>query len=178
MDRLSQAGFEHYEISSYARPGRRAVHNQLYWNGGEFLGVGLGAASFWRDGRGGAERWTGTRDLSRYLAGGADRIAERLVLDPDTVATDGLWLAMRTSDGLPAARLPVGVASWIVAGGFGETHGDQIRPTLRGFMFADHVAARIVAAAADSTGRDPIRRAAANQLRSRHLVSVTVGRRS
>ncbi len=144
---LTAAGFEHYEISSYARPGRRAVHNGLYWSGGEFLGLGLGAASFWRGNDGGAERWTGTRDLATYLAGGPDRVAERTVLDPGTVATDLLWLAMRTRDGAPAAALPPSVVAWILAGGLGERDGDHLRPTLRGFLFADQVAARIVGAA-------------------------------
>jgi coproporphyrinogen III oxidase-like Fe-S oxidoreductase len=43
--RLAAAGFEHYEISSYARPGKRAVHNSLYWTCTPFLGLGVGAAS-------------------------------------------------------------------------------------------------------------------------------------
>ncbi|MCB9565584.1 MAG: radical SAM family heme chaperone HemW, partial [Kofleriaceae bacterium] len=45
---LEAAGLEHYEISSYARPGHRAVHNSLYWSGAEYLGLGAGAASFER----------------------------------------------------------------------------------------------------------------------------------
>ena len=45
-DALAAAGFEHYEVSSYAQPGHRAVHNGLYWRGVEFLGLGVGAASF------------------------------------------------------------------------------------------------------------------------------------
>ena len=43
---LAAAGFAQYEISSHARPGRRAVHNQLYWTQGAYLGVGASAASF------------------------------------------------------------------------------------------------------------------------------------
>ena len=43
---LAAAGYEQYEVSSYARPGFRAVHNQLYWTQGAYLGVGASAASF------------------------------------------------------------------------------------------------------------------------------------
>lgn len=147
---LTAAGFEHYEISSYARPGRRAIHNGLYWRGAEFLGLGVGAASFWRRPDGGAQRSTNTRDLRGYLAGGDGRVAERLDLDAAAVATDELWLAMRTLDGAPEAELPPGVTSWIVDAGLGERDRGRIRPTLRGFLFADQVAARIVAARADA----------------------------
>ncbi|MBZ0238010.1 MAG: hypothetical protein K8M05_37200, partial [Deltaproteobacteria bacterium] len=54
-----------------------------------------------------------------------------------------LWLAMRTSDGAPAAALGP-VADWLLAGGLGEARGDRICPTLRGFLFADQIAARVV----------------------------------
>lgn len=45
-ERLSAAGYEHYEISNYALPGKRSVHNQVYWKSRSCYGFGLGAASF------------------------------------------------------------------------------------------------------------------------------------
>ncbi len=141
---LTAAGFEHYEVSSYARPGRRAVHNSLYWQGAEYLGLGLGAASYLRDpDGGGAVRQVNSRQLARYLGGGAARVAERTPLTAHEVATDELWLAMRTSVGAPAAALGA-VATWMVAAGLGEIAGDRVHPTLRGFLFADQIAARVV----------------------------------
>lgn len=140
---LASAGFEHYEVSSYARPGSRAVHNSLYWRGAEYLGLGMGAASFIRAGDGTAFRQVNSRRLAEYLGGGAARVAERTPLTADEVVTDELWLAMRTSDGAPAAALgPVG--DWLVAGGLGRVRGDRICPTLRGFLFSDQIAARVV----------------------------------
>jgi oxygen-independent coproporphyrinogen-3 oxidase len=46
QDRLARAGFEHYEISNWARPGRRCRHNLIYWENREYLGLGAGAHSF------------------------------------------------------------------------------------------------------------------------------------
>lgn len=46
IDRLSDAGFEHYEISNFARPGFRSLHNSSYWSGAPYLGLGAGAHSY------------------------------------------------------------------------------------------------------------------------------------
>ncbi|HVV86118.1 MAG TPA: coproporphyrinogen-III oxidase family protein, partial [Kofleriaceae bacterium] len=145
---LTAAGFEHYEISSYARPGARAVHNQLYWRGAEYLGLGVGAASFQLGDDGAGERWTNVRQWPRYARG--EPPAEETHASAREVATDRLWLAMRTSDGAPVAELPSAVVDWALAGGLAtvDDAAGRLRPTLRGFLFADEVAARIVAAAA------------------------------
>lgn len=143
---LTAAGFEHYEISSYARPGARAIHNQLYWQGAEFLGLGVGAASFLRTADGGGERWTNVRQWPRYARGAPP--AEHTVHDADEVATDALWLAMRTSDGAPVAALPAEVVAWALDAGLATVEHGRLRPGLRGFLFADRLAARIVAARA------------------------------
>ena len=64
IGRLEQAGYEQYEISNFARPAHRCAHNENYWRNGEYLGFGVGAASY-RDG----ERSVHTRDLDAYIDG-------------------------------------------------------------------------------------------------------------
>lgn len=149
-DLLVGRGYEHYEVSSFARPGHRARHNSLYWTGGEYLGLGSSAASMVADGAG-ALRWTNHRSVGRYLGAPADqRIAERRRLGADDHARDRVWLGMRTDAGFEAEhldRIPDGrqLERWLIEAGLGERDGDRIRPTLRGFLMADRVAQRVLA---------------------------------
>ena len=62
METLEQAGFEHYEISNFAKPGQRCRHNQVYWANHAYLGFGMGAARY-VDG----VRELNTRDLQTYI---------------------------------------------------------------------------------------------------------------
>ena len=63
---LTRGGYARYEISNYARPGYEAVHNSLYWRGGEYIAAGCGACGFRRTG-GGGRRWANDRSPERYL---------------------------------------------------------------------------------------------------------------
>lgn len=64
VDRLAQAGYERYEISNYARNGRVCRHNVVYWERGEYLGIGCAAHSLVQ-----GERFENPRELEEYLAG-------------------------------------------------------------------------------------------------------------
>lgn len=147
-ERLTAAGFEHYEISSYARPGKRAIHNSLYWKGAPFLGLGVGAASLQHLPGGRGVRATNPRRAKTYIAAPGDP-AERLEIDADEMASDRLWLAMRTSDGVIEDDLPPRLVEELVADRLVERREGRICPTLRGFLMADRVAARIVQSTAD-----------------------------
>jgi coproporphyrinogen III oxidase-like Fe-S oxidoreductase len=147
-DRLTAAGYEHYEISSYARPGQRAVHNSLYWRGEPYLGLGVGAASLQLRPDGGAVRATNPRRWTAYAADpGAP--AERTEVAAREMAVDRLWLGMRTSDGVAEEDLPTRLADDWVGSALAERRGGRICPTLRGFLMADRIAAAIVQRCAD-----------------------------
>jgi oxygen-independent coproporphyrinogen-3 oxidase len=98
IERLEAAGYEHYEISNFARPGFRSAHNANYWRNGDYLGLGVGAASY-LDG----ERSVTTRDLSAYIAAALGsqpipRECERL--EGDARVGEAAMLALRTREGV------------------------------------------------------------------------------
>jgi len=101
IELLEAAGYEHYEISNFARPGARCAHNENYWRNGEYVGLGVGAASYVA-----GERSVATRDLARYgdaaLAGAAIP-RERERLGGRARAGEALMLALRTADGVDLA---------------------------------------------------------------------------
>jgi len=144
---LVAAGYEHYEVSSYARAGSRAIHNSHYWRVGEFLGLGSGAASFLRDRDGGGLRWTNHRSVGRYLAAPAgERRAASEALGRADLDADRVWLGLRTADGVPAEALAEHprLVTWLGAAGLVDVTPEWIRPTLRGFLYSDEVARRVL----------------------------------
>lgn len=155
-DALARAGFEHYEISSYARPGGRAVHNARYWRGEPYLGLGVGAASLEVAPDGSARRATNPRRAADYLAA-PGAAAEATPIGPAEMAADRAWLGMRTADGVAEEALAParGAAGWLVEAGLAERRGGRICPTLRGFLLADRIAARIVQCWEASDGAEP-----------------------
>lgn len=144
-EQLTARGFEHYEISSYARPGKRAIHNSLYWRGAPFLGLGVGAASLLVAPDGSGLRSTNPRRAVDYLAAPGTP-AERIAIDPHEMAVDRAWLGLRTSDGVAEADLPAEIVAWLVGEGLADRRDGSICPTLRGFLMADRIAARVVQA--------------------------------
>jgi oxygen-independent coproporphyrinogen-3 oxidase len=96
IDRLGQAGFEHYEISNWARSGRRCRHNVLYWNNEQWWPLGPGAA-----GHIGGWRWTNAPRLGDYLAGrGLPSITGAERLDDDGRVGEVLMLGLRLVEGI------------------------------------------------------------------------------
>jgi oxygen-independent coproporphyrinogen-3 oxidase len=117
LARLDQAGYEHYEISNVARPGRRARHNVKYWQDGEWLGFGCGAHST----RGGV-RWRNVAATMEYIqrvTAGQSLAADRRVLDAATRLEEALFTGLRLRDGLdlPVMAARYGVDVWGRYGG-------------------------------------------------------------
>lgn len=100
--RMTEAGFEHYEISNFARPGHRAVHNSSYWFGAPYLGVGPSAHSY--DGQR-LRRWN-CADLHRYLAETPqNRQCETETLSDTDLYNEYLMTRLRTDRGIDSREL-------------------------------------------------------------------------
>ena len=100
IEKLTAAGFEHYEISNFARPGYRCEHNANYWRNGSYLGLGTGAASYM-----GGVRSTHTRDRGAYetaALAGEPIPGESEELTGDARTGEAVMLALRTSEGVDA----------------------------------------------------------------------------
>ncbi len=150
---LEEAGFEHYEISNFAKPGHHSEHNANYWRNGEYVGLGVGAASY----RGG-ERSVHTRDLNVYLdaaLAGKPIPAESERLPEQKAWGEGVMLALRTSQGVGLSdfkeRYGVDVVQHyapVIArysdAGLLEVAGGRMRLTRRGKFLANDVCGAFV----------------------------------
>ncbi len=98
---LSASGFEHYEIANYARPGCRSDHNSGYWRRDGYLGLGVAAHSFLRDGYGVRFSNPGTLDEYRreVTSGQLRRFDEHILSEADAMA-EHMFLGLRLSDGV------------------------------------------------------------------------------
>lgn len=150
--RLAAAGYGQYEISAYAQPDRRCVHNLNYWRFGDYLGIGAGAHGKLTDAANGTvhRRWK-TRHPRAYLdaASGPGRIGGDNVVTADELPFEYMLNALRLADGVPMSdfsertglsieRIATGLANarqrgWLT----NET--EQLRTTALGQRFLNDV---------------------------------------
>jgi oxygen-independent coproporphyrinogen-3 oxidase len=153
MDTLAEAGFEQYEISNFARPGRRSRHNQVYWANDAYFGAGLGAARYVR-----FRREVNTRDLGAYLR---RALADEPVtqqseeLPPQERARETMAVQLRRTEGIdrPPFAAQTGFAlddlagpavEALVAQGFLSDDGHRVCLTREGKFVADAVIERLL----------------------------------
>jgi len=98
IDTLAAAGFEHYEISNFARPGHRSQHNETYWSGRGYHAIGPGAARF-IEGRREMNHRSTTTYLRRVLAGESP-VAETETLSAEDAARERLIFGLRRLEGV------------------------------------------------------------------------------
>ncbi len=137
---LADAGFEHYEVSNFARPARRARHNSAYWTRVPY--VGLGPSSHGFDGV--ERRWNepAYAEWQRRIAAGFDPLAGGELLTPDDVAAERTYLGLRTDGGLALANEEVArVSAWIDQGWGTVQDGNRLVLTPRGWLRLDALAA-------------------------------------
>lgn len=142
---LSAAGFDHYETSNYARPGRESTHNQGYWSGEDYLGLGPSAVSTL-----GHERWRNIADTALYTErvesmGHALEDAEKI--DPEARRIERIALGLRTREGIPASLLDAdGLArvNQLATEGIARQTDGRVMLIGRGRALVDAVAAELI----------------------------------
>jgi oxygen-independent coproporphyrinogen-3 oxidase len=144
MSILEAAGYEHYEISNYARPGFRSAHNRAYWSGSDYLGVGPSAFSTV-----GMSRCQNVSDFRRYaeaVLSGKSTISSVEHLTAEMKRTERIALGLRTIDGAPSKLLEpfTNETREFVRLGLLEEAGDRFLLTRAGKSLADSVAEAFV----------------------------------
>jgi oxygen-independent coproporphyrinogen-3 oxidase len=148
IDTLARAGWEHYEVSNFARPGQRCRHNQTYWRGGSYFAAGPGAARFvdgWRE----TNHRSTTKYVQRVLAGQSP-VAERERLAPADAARERLVFGLRMLEGVDCRafceqtgfhveRLVGQAVANCVRWGLLEMVGERLRLTRRGLLVSDAI---------------------------------------
>ena len=135
---MSRAGYEHYEVSNFARPGFASRHNRACWRGSPYLGLGNGAHSYFA-----GQRWWNERDWGLY----AERVAESGIgragseeLTAGQRRLEALWLSLRTVAGIDVAGLDAAACQvlrrWRSAGLADGSNG-RVRLTAKGWLVLD-----------------------------------------
>ena len=156
MKWLGEAGYEHYEISNFARPGFRSRHNSSYWQGKPYFGFGPSAHSF-----DGASRWWNIANNTRYIRSIENGTIpfEREELTPVQQINERIMISLRTMEGLNTNRLiheikGIGedevmqmkqalleASAGYIKNGLMVREGDRLMLTKEGKLLADGIAA-------------------------------------
>ena len=138
MSTLEGVGYEHYEISNYARPGFVSVHNRAYWLGKDYLGIGPSAFSTV-----GMQRWQNVCDYRGYadrvLSGQAPRgFSENLT--NEMKRTERIALSLRMREGIAGSELKHQETEEFISLGLLRESGGNVMLTRKGKELADSVA--------------------------------------
>jgi oxygen-independent coproporphyrinogen III oxidase len=144
MDFLTEHGFEQYEISNYAQPGRECLHNLAYWHGKDYLGLGPSAFSTIKK-----KRWQNIADTQSYIArtvrGDSTRTFEE-DLEDATRESERIIFGLRTNHGVLRSKIVEQKSELddLEKAGYLETAGDYVRLTRTGRLVADEIGALFV----------------------------------
>lgn len=137
--RMTNAGFEHYEVSNAGRAGFRSRHNSAYWSGADYLGLGPSAHSL----EGGIRRWNVREwaDFQSRSARGESVVGGTESLDAEARALERRYLGLRTVAGLAADELPADARDAWYREGWATPVGDRLRLTADGWLRLDALVA-------------------------------------
>lgn len=143
IDYLSSNGYEHYEISNFARPGLKCRHNINYWDRGEYIAVGAGAHSFLQD-----VREKNTSDVRAYIArleGGILPVVESSGVTLQEGMREFIFLGLRKREGISlkdgkiAESCVVAAAGDLIEQEYLEIVSDRLRLTRKGIVLSNSV---------------------------------------
>ena len=147
---LKDGGYQHYEISNWCRPGRACLHNEIYWENGEYLGVGCGAVSYlggWR-----YKRLSSPRAYSEALEAGQSPVFDGERLSVSARLKETIMLGLRTARGLDVGALgrrfgvsPQDLCSWCetIPDYTYRREGAYLRLTERGWQLSNEIFERL-----------------------------------
>jgi oxygen-independent coproporphyrinogen III oxidase len=144
---LTDAGFDHYETSNYAKPGAKSTHNKSYWQGAEYLGIGPSAVSTIHQ-----TRWKNLPDTAGYIrqinsVGHAQTEIENLT-DED-LRIERIALMLRTTEGLPISLftdLEMERIKILKSEGLATISDEQLVLTHQGSLLVDSIVEDIILA--------------------------------
>jgi len=144
LDRLGEAGYEPYEISNHARPGRECRHNLAYWESADYLGLGPSAFSTL-----GGERRQNIPDVASYcqrMMNGESAVVFRETLNESTRRAERIAFGLRMNRGVERALLTpwASTVEEYLSEGFFCGEGSRIRLTRKGKLVADTLAEAFV----------------------------------
>jgi oxygen-independent coproporphyrinogen-3 oxidase len=134
---LTEAGYGHYEVSNWAKPGFACVHNLGYWERRPYLGLGAGAHSY-RDER----RWWNVRPPEEYLAtveAGSLPIGGEERLEPSDAYLEEVFLRLRILEGVPSSWVEPSRSAPFVESGLLVDHDGALVPTERGMLLLNEL---------------------------------------
>jgi len=146
-DHLVRAGFEHYEVSNFARPGGRCLHNLKYWQGGQTIGLGPSAWSRFR-----GKLYGNPRNLETWsdaVKKGRPAVDRSEDLTPGRELEDRVIFGLRVKEGIAVAHVrglleqdgrdPEKSLRPLFEHGYAELDGDRLRLTALGFLVSNEV---------------------------------------
>lgn len=157
IDKLTVAGFEHYEISNFAKPGYRSRHNSSYWQDIPYIGLGAAAHSYTALEGSPSERtavrsWN-VADIQQYIKAieRGELPSEQEVIDADTHYNDRITVALRTCDGLNLTTLSdrhrrycLKEAQRFLDDGLLQLHDNRLTLTRKGLFVSDYIMSTLI----------------------------------
>jgi oxygen-independent coproporphyrinogen-3 oxidase len=142
ISKLEGLGFEHYETSNYAKPGRACLHNLAYWRGADFLGLGPSAVSTMGACR--TKNVSDTREYVRRCESGVTAAELSEQLTEQDLRLERIALGLRTSTGIEESEIPPDKIEKFLREGVMERKARRLILTRRARSLADEIALELV----------------------------------